>query len=111
MLLLGSVTPTMALHQPVITEVVMLRLLGKTSDKIKLSQSEINKLRRLAAKNGIAINAIETDAQYGEALYCALPKAISDDMAAFFDHYLEEKPYQRDPALFDPHMKPENSQA
>ena len=75
----------------------MLRIVD--SDKVKLSPSETNRLRKQAARNGIAVNEIETADQYTEALYCALPKALSDDMLAFFDHHLEGKPYQRDPEL------------
>lgn len=73
----------------------MLRIIG--TDEVKLSRSEINTLRKRAAHNGIAINQIDTIDQYGEALYCALPKALADDMLAFFEHHLEGKPYQRDP--------------
>lgn len=76
----------------------MLRIVG--TDEVKLSRSEINTLRKRAAHNGIAINQVDTADQYGEALYCALPKALADDMLAFFAHHLEGKPYQRDPNLF-----------
>jgi hypothetical protein len=74
----------------------MLRIVG--TDEVKLSRAEINRLRKRAAHNGVAINEISTVDQYGEALYCALPKALTNDMLAFFEHHLEGKPYQQDPS-------------
>lgn len=87
----------------------MLQLAGDSSGKVKLSRTETNRLRKLAAKNGVAINAIETADQYSDALYSALPSILAEDMLAFFDSQLEGKPYQRSPELLRALEKPRES--
>lgn len=56
----------------------------KTSDNhIRLTDTELNVLRRRAAKNGIAVNAVSTVSQLLEAIIDGLDETTVNDMLDF----------------------------
>ncbi len=55
-------------------------LIDESSDKVRMSRSELATLRRRAARNGFAVNRVQNNAEALEALLKALHPRIADDM-------------------------------
>lgn len=55
----------------------------KIGDRFRLTRTELNILRRRAAKNGIAINEVHTESELWEALIDGLDEATVNDMLDF----------------------------
>ena len=60
-------------------------LIDQNSDTVRLTKSELQRVRSLAAKNGFAVNNISNLADALEAHIKALPPQAAADMLAFFD--------------------------
>lgn len=55
------------------------------NSKHRISKTELNFLRKMAAQNGHAINSINSDQEELEALCKGLPIDIADDMIQFIE--------------------------
>ena len=60
-------------------------LIDKNSDAVRLTTSELQRVRSLAARNGFAVNNISNLTEALEAHIKALPPQAAADMLAFFD--------------------------
>ena len=55
------------------------------NDQIRIPKSELSFLRKMAARNGFAINSIKTNKEELEATFKGLPVDIAEDMLRFIE--------------------------
>lgn len=60
-------------------------LIDETSDKVRMSRSELATLRKRAAQNGFAVNRVQNDSEALEALLKALDPRIAADVLQFLE--------------------------
>jgi hypothetical protein len=58
-------------------------LFDETSDKVRMSRSELATLRQRAARNGFAVNRVQNNSEALDALLKALHPSIAADMLQF----------------------------
>ncbi len=58
-------------------------LFDETSDKVRMSRSELATLRKRAARNGFAVNRVQNNSEALDALLKALHPRIAEDMLQF----------------------------
>lgn len=60
-------------------------MIKKDGDKIELTKSEFNSLRKAAARKGVVVNSISTSAELIDAIIQGLDDARAADMLRFLD--------------------------
>ena len=58
-------------------------LFDQTSDKVRMSRSELATVRQRAARNGFAVNRVQNNSEALDALLKALDPRIAADMLQF----------------------------